>query len=556
MTGRPIRELIGPASRPYESEHRRMSGMLGFWDLSLHPKNNSKTVDPKSGRTEREKKLGSFGGAHGAAICEHDPITLTDTLADGISRNINIEGKKKTSKSKYPSRFLLEPDNWTLRLHEEDGLKNDCTWDLRLVADHSNKHNERTNRSTMVIDQQDRQRWGHLSEVFWVKDVLVNTPHKELFFDAAGFLEGMCDEGPTVTGQGAPPVVTIAGGQAVGISGPVPPNGKPRYHVALNMNREAGFLTDGCRVGQIAHILTLRDALATGTNRDGEKLVMAALRADVRFFSNDGQWGPLAFGSTPPGVTPGVPGGAVAGACVPLPVTDGEIITGRHWWGPRTTQCIGTDAPCIDASEDGRQIPEPFLKDIWVYVKIPRCPSLPVIDNGRVPPAFPSQPPALTSPVSDTVGVTDAARFSKSGAVGTGGWIPIPLDLPETWGINVTVNLSPAENDADPALTSRWQFDAVIVGDGESLTPAGLDGTATVFVTDTPLAGDPVLDSFTIHIPRSMIVNERGGKVFFALYRRGALETASANQRRAYVIGFHGGCGTVASTATLLDVAA
>jgi hypothetical protein len=519
---KPLRELINSAGNSFEREYSKASNYRAFWDLSLEPATNSSKKTAPDEPTDREKKLGSFDGAIGVAICAFDPVRARAILADGIPRT--VQGKKLDGI--YHTRRVMEPDNWVPRFHEPRGKGNDSTWDVRLIADHTNRHNERTVRSTFVIDQQDAQKWGHLSEILWVKDVQVETDHEELFFEPNGFLEGICKAPPTVTQSGGlgTTVSQAAGQPKPAQQKPKKARGRPRYHTCFNVNKEAGHLTDGCHIGQLAHIVTLQRALQTAINRDGEPLVNAALRADVRFYSNDGQWGPLAFGN--PG--PGIEGIRVSGnACTPLPETKGKILTGRHWWHTDTGQCLGTQAPCFDPSEDGGAIQEKRNLAIWNWVALPFFPDVPTDSPEKVPPDFPSRPAGLTTPTKSSAEVFPTDDFRPNRVTGYTKTFQHPESFTPGWVYTVMVNFCVDSflDLADLEITA----DVVSVKPGQSIVAGAVDLTATK-TFDLLLGNVDQRIGFTI--PESVYAGDEGGKMIIPLYRnKNGTDTASQRMK-------------------------
>jgi hypothetical protein len=539
MTDR-MREFINSAAPSYEREYSNGSNYISFWDLSKKPKTNSRKKDVSGGTvaeggkeklTDREKKLGSFSGQHGVAICDFDEFSTQAVLATGLKQQVTINGKKKTLSGTYLTKRIIEPDNWVFRPHVEGGRGVDTVWAVRLISDHSNRHNERTNRSTMVIDQQDAQKWGHLSECFWVKDVLVGTKHQELFFEPNGFLEGICDTPPTsskAAGGIGPTVASRPAGfarQTVVQEQPVvDQTGRPRYHLCFNVNKDAGHITDGCSIGQWAHMITLQKAGKTGQNVDGEDLVNAMLRADVRFFSNGGQWGPLSFGAP----LPGIEGIRVVGlGCQPIVRTRGRTLTGRHHWDEDTGQCLGPDAPCFDSSEDGGRIQEKRNKGIWVHVEQPFFPDVPTDPPEKVPPDYPSRPAGLTTPTKSSAEVFPTDDFRPNRVTGYTKTVQHPESFTPGWVYTAMVNFCVDSflDLADLEITS----DVVSKKPGESIVSGAVDLTATK--TFNLLLGN-VDQRVGFTIPESVYAGDEGGKMVVALYRdKNGTDTASQRMK-------------------------
>lgn len=480
---------LGSAGRAQPVVYGQMDTMFKFLDLSLSPSKN-----------DRSAKLGQNLQSYGVAVCDIDPKTLKVSLADGLI----ARGTKR-------SLAVPEPDNWVYRIHDRG---RDRVWAIRLVSDHTNKHNERKNRSSMVIDQQDRQRWGHLSEVFWVKDVGVDLSDPDLQFNGAGILKGLCAENRSVRQIGARGVILRAPGQPQ----PTPTGaqgdpGKKRYHTAFNVNREAGFVTDGKRIGQLRRIVALDDWLKVGANADGEPLVHAALPSDVYFSADADKWGPLAF------------------HCADWPLTDGKVLVGYHWWFDRRDQCR-TNNEAKDQSEDGKEIPyKQPNKNVWVFVRLPRE-NVPT-GGGVMPPDAPSGPyvgfPApmggAAGPGVGGVGAFNSVDYPAGVLRAESGVIPLPEEMVRTWGINVEVEfVTPAAGIIGPFI--RVQFDYCVIAPGGDAAPIVPTGSIVVDLTPAGFPGAAKLYRLVFHVPHSEIKGAARGKISWALGRRGDIDAS------------------------------
>jgi len=201
------------SGRPFDREYGTNQSLLAFWDLSAEPEDNS----------DRDKKLGNEVQATGIAVKLFDDEDMSTRPITGLT-----EPKEVTS------YYVLEPDNWVVRPHTEKGFPDiDNTWDVRLVADHTNKNYEREHRSTQIINQCDTQHWGWLSDLTTVALLRgVENEHEELFLDAAGFWFKYTEN------------------DAI----------KDRGQAAWNAAQNAGFITDGQKdgfVAQLWHLLHL-----------------------------------------------------------------------------------------------------------------------------------------------------------------------------------------------------------------------------------------------------------------------------------------------------------
>lgn len=164
-------------------------------DASLLPSKNN-----------RSAKLGSGNQTFASAVRGYDPFTKRVTSGDGTGSTLN--------------RYPFEPDNWVHRKHE-GGF--DLVWAVRLTVDRTNKAQENKNRSTHVIDQGESQRYGNFADMFWICKTGADTD-----FSISG--AGYASEG-----------------------------GGSRDALALSCAENEGFISDGDKFGQLAHILTFLD---------------------------------------------------------------------------------------------------------------------------------------------------------------------------------------------------------------------------------------------------------------------------------------------------------
>lgn len=219
-----------------------------FWDLSEKPTAN-----------DRIKKLGADLASRAQALLGYDEKKHLGDFSDALPKTLGTPTQGGTKP--VVSLRLYEPDNWALRLHEENGRGRDSVWALRFISDHSNYARERECRSTMVIDQDEKaQSWAWLSDLTWLVDLGTSVQDNELAFNGAGFLS-----------------MLYAGGKPV----------KKRAALAINIAGNAGFLTQGTAIGQLQHIITIVGA-AQGTLTRPTKQTEAALRGDVHFFTQKG----------------------------------------------------------------------------------------------------------------------------------------------------------------------------------------------------------------------------------------------------------------------------
>lgn len=186
----------------WAKEYGLSKAIIALWDVSLHPKDSSNP----------EQKLGCGEVQHGGAICEFDVDTNEATLCDGVAKPIN-------------TRRSFNPENWVFRAHYPiSENKKAATWDVRLVAEHENQSSSRDNHGTILVNQKNKQQWGFLNDVAWIRQLGARVTDPELMFNAAGFLP------------------QIAGGSG----------SDARGTVATPVARNGGFVTDGKYDGQWA----------------------------------------------------------------------------------------------------------------------------------------------------------------------------------------------------------------------------------------------------------------------------------------------------------------
>lgn len=197
---------------------------------------------PKDNFDKVRKLGGSDDASRASAIIGIDADSLAAPVAEAAIRN-------------------FESDNWILRLHETpvsqvggaSGVR-DGVWALRLVSDHTFKYGQLEHRSTIVVDNCRSQNKGQLSDVFWLISRNGACGYKT---DSVGFT-------PEVTGR---------------------PGGTNDLHaIALNINKLAGFVTDGNAGAQLWHVFDISRPNQSGAIDCG--IVQASqlnLRGDVHF---------------------------------------------------------------------------------------------------------------------------------------------------------------------------------------------------------------------------------------------------------------------------------
>lgn len=163
-------------------------------------------VSQGTGKNNRSAKLGSGNQTFASAVIAFDGRTRGVVTGDGTGSQL--------------TRYPFEPDNWIFRRH---GHGFDNVWAVRLTVDKDNKAQDKKNRSTHVIDQANHQKYGTFSDLFWICKTDVDTDYD---VDGGGFIGG---------GSGT------------------------RDALALSMAKNEGFISDGKKFGQLAHVLCFLD---------------------------------------------------------------------------------------------------------------------------------------------------------------------------------------------------------------------------------------------------------------------------------------------------------
>jgi hypothetical protein len=247
--------LPNPQSAGLEDDrvHRIPIEVLPLWDLSEEPKDNK----------DRSKKFGSGVALAGQAIEKYNKTTGRRKFFDAM-RFTGESGDPVP----YVAKASMEPDNWVLRFHDEDGKEDNNQWALRTIADHTNEAAGRGCRSTMVIDQEEDQAWAWRSDLEWLVDLQTPVNDKELVFNGAGFLS-MLYKDPELA------EIDFA-----------------RCALAFNMAGNAGYLTQGSLIGQMHHVVVLVPPSGGTVSAFGARPILkteAALRGDVHFYIGRGK---------------------------------------------------------------------------------------------------------------------------------------------------------------------------------------------------------------------------------------------------------------------------
>ena len=435
-----------------------------FLDTSEDPADNG----------DRDKKLGVGDGTHGGWLQDFDKEAGIGEYVDGF------QGKS------YSAYCLMEPDNWILRYHTEDGRKGkDNVWAIRGVVDHENKHAERKHRSTMWIDQCKEQNWAFSADAFWIKRLGATIDHKELWVNKAGFL-----------------VMPYTGGDLS--AGP-----KVRAALMFNVSKNGGYVTDGVKAGQLWHVLHLSLGAGAGSTTSATDSGCGSvfkwqltLRGDV-LYNFAGELANLAMG--------------------PLPeITGGRRLTGIHFL--HVPSAIG---PAPEHEQDAKSN-QPILpivpnKGIWVYVQQP-IEYYPVRPPYDTPATYPARPAGYTTaPAATTQAGYVGDGFATAVVEGYTTTIDVPEDLTANWGINIAVDfLTPAAGWGGQNV--ELQFDTLVTALGAAPAGAVTRSLSDVLSVAT-YATNGQASRAMFFIPYADLTGKAGGKISATLYRRGDRDT-------------------------------
>lgn len=449
------RNIDGVNSR----HHRRYGSLkktLVLWDLSRSPRDNS----------DLGELLGSGDSAKAMVWSTFD----NSTLAAGPFSGLN--------KGNFTSQRHFNPRNWMLRLHEKNGQGLKVVWDLRLVSDWQNRHDERNNGSTMVMNNCDKASWA------WLPDSLVTgllesgTPvlDKELELDDAALL------------------ALVSGNKGK----------KERGALALNINRRAGFYTDLKLFAHLFHVLHITRLQSLGSTQEevcGKWFRgQGTLRGDVNW-DFAGELGHWVLDERPP-------------------ETQGRKVTGRFYLGePDPTP------PLKELNQDENSNHPTFLrsidKGIRCFVEIP-IEGVPVPTPGPKPDDFPPVATPGHAPKKNEVGTFDTAEFKPNGKdISVHTSVPIPLDLTTGDDLKITVNfITPAGLGFRGDVDTR--VDYVVHGKGDTVSATTLTGSipATLDRLSFPNPKSEYCKEYCI--PYKDLRSSKGGKVALLFVRSGS----------------------------------
>lgn len=482
------------SDRKQEKDVGRTDRVFAGLDLSFAPSKN-----------DRMAKLGVFNQTMIGSVLEYDPKTKGAKLADGVDN---------------PQRSIrpLEPDNLVYRNHGG----RDAVWAIRGICEHSNKWGDK-HRSTLFIDQCKDQNWGFFSDMGWVKDL---DSKAGLGLNGAGIYTGLMRGGRSSIGGGGisgaaqtalakaaagpggsgfkfTPGVISGGGSGGGGGG-----GKSKLCALMfNINKRAGYVTDGIDAGQFWHVFSL---WPSGGSKSEEECEIVSrkdltLRGDVAF-DMGGKNAHIAMG------------GAYE--------TKGDIFSGMHW--------LYTPSPLPPAgelSEDGKSV-HPVLArrlgpGIWVYIKKPQE-WVPTEDGGwGVPPGWPGVPGGTLTPTQGSQGNLSGYIYPAGvGVVSGEAFIyNIPEQIATPQGVDIAINFVTPAAPNWPGITINLQLEYFVVAPGGACGGA-LTGTFALPITAGLFPAASTDYRYVCRIPSSQLIGAEGGKIAFALYRTAGLNAA------------------------------
>lgn len=440
--------------------HKANKAASVYWDLT----DTDGTNDPA-------KKAGVGDVTKALAFLETDKATL---------RSVPITGSGQTTLS---SVWPHEPDMKVLRLHSPFG-KGDKTsaWADRIIAEHDNPSNQRKHKSSMVIDQRQKQLWAWVMDQWWVKLISGGTKndHEELSFGGDGFLNLLKNKKGGFTASGVKNV---------------------RAALMLALNRNLGPCTDGilgAQLWQVLHLYKVGSSTVSDPLPESIEMTQLMLRGDVRY-----QFGDRAA--------------SLAMHKGALPMTFGKTLTGYHWlnvafeWPPSSEHYV-------DPKSNHPVYPRPEKEGVWVFVEEPvewDFPRPPV----ATPATYPGRPAGFTAaPAANSQAGYVGDLFTKAGLEGYTTTIDVPEDLVGGWGLNVAVDfMVPAAGWGGNG--AEFQFDALVTALGAAPAGAVTQSTQTT-VNATSYGTNGAVARVMFFVTPENLAGKRGGKISATLYRR------------------------------------
>lgn len=448
------RGMLDTLNRPADQEYGVVKGMIGYWDVSNEPKDNG----------DRLKKLGKGDVAHGVTVLKFDLKTLRNELADGYT----------TELTDVVTRRMHEPDNWALRLHMDKGRGRDGVWAIRNIVDHENRHDERTHRSTIWINQCKKQEWAWSADAVWILDLMAPVKHDELYFDPAGYL-GMARSKNVATGT------------------------KVRAALGLNLSKTGFYTYDGFTAGQGWHVLSHYPGTFAGTSTTASeqcrppKKQELAVRGDLNFHMEN-ELCHLAM--------------------VQVPKAEYDVVVTGSLFRDYPAPLPPLNELMPDPTSNQPTLPRTLQKGIHPWVKIPR-PDVPTYDDRPVPTGFPGLPVPVDTPTVKTTGAVAVEEYPNTGrTVGTAGVVPIP-SVASPNGLTVAVNYVTPVGDFLGRVDLTLGY--CVIAPGATAAPGAVTGS----ILKSLVAGLGSQREGTVYfnIPTSELTSAIGGKVAFALYR-------------------------------------
>jgi len=460
---------FGGAEPADDREYALCKNIIAVWDDSNNPPDNR----------NRARKMGSGDQTPFGAVVEFDAESDSLFIADAINHGA-IVGRR------FPN-----PDNWWMHLGDPRGRGLQNSFDLRMIADDTNRDFKRTHLSTQVINQCPDQTYGFLRDILKVIKLGASIDHEEMAMTPAGYNFLLKEEGkPNMT----------------------------RGCVALNISKRGGTVTDKILSAQFWHVLSLfphttQSTRALGCASTFQSLLM--LRGDVEFHLGK-KAAHLAIEDRKYLVCEGIPR------------------TGWLWIDD-TSMLIKPGREHFKENDVSNQTihPRHTHKSLKVVIFEPTewVPTPPV---RGVPPQYPDIP-TLSPPTRSTHAAYQVDNFESIGIdVGVNTSISIPEELCYKPCLNVQVNfITPTGGfttiGGEPPFTNQdidVRLDFIVTAIGGDAGPAALDGSLSETINLTSFPGSEADRRVIFKIPFDKIKDAAGGKVGVSFYRSGSDDQA------------------------------
>lgn len=512
---------VNSASKNEEREHGLLKRTVVLWDESLDPADNS----------DRAAKMGMHDGTLFGVVAEFDEETQKSFLADGFIRGAGVVGSRRAN-----------PDCWALRLTEPEGKGKASHVDVRLIVDDVNRDSERTNLSTMFIDQCATQNWAFCRDLFKIRSLGATNDHDELAFTPAGFLWAVKKTGGKLldraclgqniskrAGEITDGILDAASWHTMHISAgskalkPLPkPKPKPTARIPFSGGLPGGpgstVVED--RPASTPGDTTSEDRAEEGGGCGDPSLSLGTLRGDM-------EWD---FA------------GVLAHLVVKdrFPMTKGRILTGHMFIDEPFPTPPAKELDQEDDVSNQVIIPRVTNQGLWIVVFDDMWYGVP--EWGGVPPDYPDQPTHDT-PCPGNAGAFDTDDFPASGNdIGIYCALPLPENFQDEIQVSVNFLIPSIDFSGDIDL----DLDYLVTGLGDRADPTSVTGTLvdTINSTSHPFAATGAFEEARVifTIPAADVRGNGGGKVELALYRSGVDGQADTLQMAKWEYQFGIGC--------------